>query len=77
MCLNGLLISAEYEFCRTKYKFVEKKVELIEVRATCSCSENGENMKIDAINVKITTIDEAGSNRFMRRDMKFFNEIDE
>ena len=34
-------------------------------------------MKIDVINVNMTTIDEAGSNRITRRDINFFKEIDE
>jgi hypothetical protein len=55
---------------------VEKKVELNEVFAICPCSENGEKTKIDAINVNMTTIVEAGSKRFIRREMKFFRDID-
>jgi hypothetical protein len=28
MCLKGLFINAEYEFCKIKYRFAEKNVEL-------------------------------------------------
>jgi len=60
-----------------KYKFAEKKVELREVLATCPCSEKGEKIKTDAINVKMTTAVDAGSKRLIRREMKSFNDIDE
>ena len=53
----------------------EKNVELIEVPAICPCSENGENINIDASNVKTTTIVEAGRSRLIRRETKFFKEI--
>jgi len=55
---------------------VEKNVELSDVRAICPCSENGENTKIDANNVKMTTTVEAGSKRFIRRETKFFSDIE-
>jgi hypothetical protein len=53
----------------------EKNEELIEVRAICPCSENGENINMDAINVKMTTIVEAGRSRLIRRETKFFKDI--
>lgn len=53
----------------------EKNVELIEVPAICPCSENGENINIDASNVKTTTIVEAGRSRLIRRETKFFKDI--
>jgi hypothetical protein len=75
MCLNGLLIKAEYEFCKIKYRFAEKNVELSDVKPICLCSEKGEKIKSEAISVNTTTAEDAGSNRRTLRAIKFRTEI--
>jgi|LauGreDrversion4_2_1035121.scaffolds.fasta_scaffold1936096_1 hypothetical protein len=60
-----------------KYKFAEKNVELREVLAIWACSEKGEKINTDAINVKMTTAVDAGRSRLIRREMKSVNDIDE
>jgi hypothetical protein len=69
------LINAEYEFCKIKYRFAEKNVELSDESPICLCSENGENIKSEAISVNTTTAEDAGSNRRTLRVIKFRTEM--